>query len=163
MQTKEAIKAAMDLSSMVFNGYLGDLEDAELMKRPGKGCNHLAWQTGHLIASEVNLLESVCPGKAVELPEGFADAHSKETVDSDDASKFCTKEEYMELMAKVRESTKAALDELTDEQLDSPAPENFQAFCPTVGHMFVLIGNHPMMHAGQLVPVRRELGKPVLF
>ncbi len=163
MNTKEAIKAAMDISTMVFKGYLSDLEDAEIMKRPGKGCNHLAWQVGHLIASEVDLLESICPGKGAKLPDGFANAHSKECVGSDDASQFSSKDEYLALMDQVREATISALDALTDEQLDEAAPEHFQAFCPTVGHMFVLIGTHPMMHAGQLVPVRRELGKPVVF
>jgi hypothetical protein len=163
MQTKDAIRAAMDVSSMVFKGYLGDLDDAEMMNRPGPGCNHLAWQCGHLTASEVHLLESICPGKAAALPEGFAEAHSKETAGSDDASQFLKKDEYLELMDKVRESTVAALDELSDEALDEPSPENFRNFCPTVGHMFVLIGTHPMMHAGQIVPVRRKLDKPVLF
>lgn len=153
----------MDTSLMVFNGYLGDLEDAELMQRPGDGCNHPAWQVGHLIASEVSLVDSICPGKAVELPAGFADAHSKETAGSDDASKFHTKAEYLELMEKVRAGTIAALESLPEEQLDAPSPEHFRDFCPTVGHMFILIGTHHMMHAGQLVPVRRKLGKPVLF
>lgn len=163
MNAKDAIKGAMDFSTMVFKGYLSDLEDAEIMKRPGKDCNHLAWQAGHLIASEVSLLESICPGKGAELPEGFADAHSKECVGSDDASKFHSTGEYLALMDQVREATVSALDGMTDEQLDEPAPEHFQAFCPTVGHMFILIGTHPMMHAGQLVPIRRELGKPILF
>ncbi len=98
MNTKDAIRAAMDTSFMVFKGYLGDLDDADLMQRPGEGCNHLAWQVGHLTASEVSLLEGICPGKAAELPAGFAEAHSKETAGSDDATKFCTKAEYLELM-----------------------------------------------------------------
>ena len=34
MNTKEAIRAAMETSLMVFKGYLGDLEDADLMERP---------------------------------------------------------------------------------------------------------------------------------
>ena len=163
MQTKDAIKATMNLCSMVFDGYISDLEDAELMNRPGEGCNHLAWQIGHLIASETNLLESVCPGKSAALPDGFAEAHGKENVDCDDASKFCTKEEYTSLWQQVRSATFAALDGLSDEALDAPSPEDFQAFCPTVGQMFILIGTHPMMHAGQIVPVRRKLEKSVMF
>ncbi len=119
MNTKDAIRAAMDTSFMVFKGYLGDLDDADLMQRPGEGCNHLAWQVGHLTASEVSLLEGICPGKAAELPAGFAEAHSKETAGSDDTSKFCTKAEYLELMDQVREATKAALDELPEEELDA--------------------------------------------
>ena len=163
MNTKEAIQAAMDVSSMVFNGYISDLEDGELMNRPGEGCNHLAWQIGHLIASEGHLLNSVCPGKACELPEGFAEAHGKENTSCDDASQFKTRDEYLSLMSKSREATKAALNEMSDEQFDAEAPEDFRSFCPTVGHMFVLIATHPMMHAGQCVPVRRQLNKPVMF
>jgi uncharacterized damage-inducible protein DinB len=133
------------------------------MRRPAEGCNHLAWQIGHLTASEVSLLETICPGKAAELPSGFADAHSKETAGSDDPTQFQTKEQYLALMDEVRGSTLAALDELTDEALDEPAPEQFRSFCPTVGHLFTLIATHHMMHAGQIVPVRRQLGKPVVF
>ena len=163
MQSKDAIRAAMDISFTVFKGYLSDLDDAEMMCRPGPGCNHLAWQCGHLTAAEVRLLESICPGKAAELPAGLAEAHSKETAGSDDASQFLSKDEYLGLMDQVRESTLAALDELSDDELDVPSPESFRSFCPTVGHMLILIGTHPMMHAGQIVPVRRQLDKPVMF
>ena len=163
MNTKDAIYASMDLSMTVFNGYLADLDDADLLIRPADGCNHLAWQIGHLIASEVNLLEGICPGKAADLPDGFAAAHSKDTAGSDDASAFRSKAEYLALFEKVRQATKAALEEMSDDQLSAPAPENFRSFCPTVGHMFVLIGTHPMMHSGQIVPLRRKLHKPVVF
>jgi hypothetical protein len=163
MQTKEAIRGAMELSTMVYKGYLGDLEDNELLTRPGEGCNHLAWQVGHLIASEVSLLDSICPGKAASLPEGFAEAHSKDTAASDDPAKFLTKTQYLELMDQVHAATLKALEEIPDQELDSPSPENLRSFCPTIGHTFLLIATHPMMHAGQCVPVRRKLGKPVLF
>jgi len=118
---------------------------------------------GHLINSEVNILNGVCPGKGAELPDGFAEAHSKETADSDDASKFLSKDEYLSLFEKVRQSTLDALNETSDQQLSEQGPEAFRSFCPTVGHVFTLIGTHPMMHAGQIVPVRRKLNKPVMF
>jgi hypothetical protein len=34
---------------------------------------------------------------------------------------------------------------------------------PTVGHIYLLIATHQLMHAGQFVPVRRALGKPVVI
>lgn len=163
MNSKDAIRAAMDVSAMVFKGYLSDLEDKQLFLRPGDGCNKLAWQIGHLISSEVSLLESICPGKGAALPDGFDEAHSKEAAATDDESKFLSLEEYMSLFDTVRASTLAAMDELSDEDFDAEAPEHFRSFCPTVGHMLVLIGTHPMMHAGQIVPVRRKLDKPVMF
>ena len=60
-------------------------------------------------------------------------------------------------------SSLAALDAMADADLDKPSPENFQQFCPTMGDMFTLIATHPMMHAGQFVIVRRQLGKPILM
>lgn len=163
MNTKEAIQSAMDMSLYVLNAYLSDLSDADLMRRPGAGCNHLAWQLGHLISSEVNLLNSVCPGKGAELPAGFAEQHSKEMAGSDDASKFFKKQEYQDLFQKVRTATLKALAEIGDAELDQPSPEWIRATFPQVGQMFTLIGTHPMMHAGQFVVVRRQLGKPVLM
>ena len=163
MNAKDAIRGTMDLSLMVLKSYFGDMTDAELLHRPGPGCNHLAWQLGHLIASEASLLNMVCPGSAAELPSGFAEQHNKETCGSDDAAKFCSKQQYTDLLEKTRAATIAALDALPDARLDEPAPERMRSICPTVGAFFGLIATHPMMHAGQFVPVRRALGKPVVI
>ena len=118
---------------------------------------------GHLISSEVQLLEGAAPGAGIELPAGFAEAHAKENCNSDDASVFCKKDEYVALFDKVREASKTALANFADADLDKPAPEQFQSFCPSMGDYFVLIATHPMMHAGQFVVVRRQLGKPILM
>jgi hypothetical protein len=149
---------------MVLKSYVGDLSDADLLKRPHAGCNHLAWQLGHLIAAECQLLNMLRPGTAPELPAGFAEQHSKERTADDNAANFFTKDEYLALYDKVREATHAALDTVTDPELDQPNPkEDFRSMFPTVGSMYVLLATHPMMHAGQFVPVRRELGKPVVI
>ncbi|MAT72791.1 MAG: hypothetical protein CMJ58_25200 [Planctomycetaceae bacterium] len=161
MNTPDAINAAAGMSTMVLSKYLEDLDDADLLRRPGPGCNHLAWQLGHLISSEAALLNSVAPGAAAELPDGFAEQHGKDATNADDPAKFCSKAQYLELFEQARAATKAALEGLSAEVLDAPAPEHMRSFFPTVGHMFMLMAMHPMMHAGQFVPVRRELGKPV--
>ncbi len=163
MQTKDAIRSTMNVSTFVLNSYISDLDDDDLLRRPGKGCNHLAWQLGHLINSEAQLVNSICPGKGATLPAGFAEQHSKETTQSNDKSKFHSKQKYQELFEHVRGATLAALDAIPEAELDGPSPEHFRQHFPTVGDIFVLIATHPMMHAGQFVVVRRELGKPVLI
>ena len=163
MNAKDALRSTMDLSLFVLEKYVSDLSDADLLMRPGPGCNHLAWQLGHLIASEVGLLSGICPGKAAELPAGFAEKHDKDKTGSDDPSQFCTKQEYLDLFAKARAATQAALAELPEATLDAPSPERLRSMFPTVASVFTLIGTHPMMHAGQFVVVRRQLGKPVLI
>lgn len=163
MNAKDAIRSSANFSSMVLKTYISDLDDADLLRRPGEGCNHLAWQLGHLISSEVMLLEKVAPGQGIELPDGFADAHSKENSGSDDASSFLKKDEYVELFDQVRAWSNGVLDGYPDDDFDKESPEDFRSFCPTLGEMFTLIATHPMMHAGQFVVVRRQAGKPILM
>lgn len=163
MNAQDAIRTTLETSSMILNSYLGDFSDADLMCRPGKGCNHIAWQLGHLLSSECHLLEAIQPGAAAELPAGFAEKHSKETCGDDDASNFCTKAEYLDLFEKVHAATLVALQKTSAEGLDAESPEQFREMFPTVGNIYVLIASHGMMHAGQLVPVRRNLGKPVVI
>jgi hypothetical protein len=109
------------------------------------------------------LLEGVTPGKGIKLPEGFAAAHAKENCSNDSPSSFLGRDRYIELFDSVRAASLAALNDYPAADLDKPAPEAYRAFCPTMGDMFVLIATHPMMHAGQFVIVRRQLGKPILM
>lgn len=163
MNAKDAIRSSANLSSLVLTAYISDLDDADSMRRPGEGCNHLAWQLGHLISSEVQLLDKVAPGQGIELPDGFADAHSKEACRNDDPASFHGKQTYLDLFDQVRVASLSALDAYPQSDLDNPAPESFREFCPTMGDLFTLIATHPMMHAGQFVIVRRQLGKPIVI
>lgn len=163
MNAREALKASFPQAEMICNAYLGDLTDEELLARPVPGVNHIAWQMGHLIAAENGMIEQVCPGSMPALPEGFKQKHSKETAGSDDPSAFCTKDEYMKLAAEQRAATLKALDSLSDEDLDKPAPESLQRLGPNVAGIFSMQPVHWLMHAGQWAVTRRKLGRPALF
>ncbi|MEJ7593298.1 MAG: DinB family protein [Planctomycetaceae bacterium] len=163
MDVKSAIKETFGISNMVLNSYVGDFTDAELMRRPGPGCNHVAWQLGHLISSECGLMNQIQAGAAPALPAGFEERHSKENTASDNAADFLTQQEYVDLASKVHDEVIAFLDAYPEKQLDDPGPEHFRNMFPTIGSMFLLIATHSMMHAGQIVPLRRQLGKPVVI
>jgi hypothetical protein len=163
MLAKDAIRECAELSRMVLKRYIEDLSDAELCRRPGPGCNHVAWQLGHLISSECSLLNLVRPGSAPELPAGFAEQHDKDHTASDDPSQFCTKNEYLKLLDQVHAASMKVLETFSPEDFDQPAPERLRNMFPTMGATMLLIASHPMMHAGQFVPVRRALGKPVVI
>ena len=163
MNTKDTIRETLNLSHFILKSYVGDLTDADLMRRPGPGCNHIAWQLGHLIASECSLLNGIQAGSAPSLPAGFEDQHSKAKATGDDPKQFHTKAQYLELTEKVHAATLALLERFPEADFAKPAPENFRKMFPTMGNMFILIATHPMMHAGQVVPVRRALGKPVVI
>ncbi|WP_298859162.1 DinB family protein [uncultured Gimesia sp.] len=157
------IKDELQLPTFVVQGYIQDLTDEDLMRRPVENANHIAWQLGHLIVAEHDLNNMVCPDSMPDLPEGFTEKHGKETASSDDQAAFCTKDEYLAYMAEQRAGTLALLDTLSDEDLQKPSPEKLQQFGATVGAVIAGQSAHWMMHAGQWVIVRRQLGKEAMF
>jgi len=163
MNAREALRVSMDAPTMIVNSYLGDLSDADLLVRPVEGANHIAWQLGHLIASEHKIIEAVCPGSMPPLPEGFAEKYTTETSGSDDAGDFLTKDEYLQLAGEQRVGTLAALEKISDDDLDAPGPEAMREFIPTTAAAFSLQPSHWLMHAGQWAVIRRKLGRSPLF
>lgn len=163
MSIAKQIKNELAFPAYVVSGYIGDLSDADLLRRPCEGANHIAWQLGHLIAAENQLNNALRPDSMPALPEGFAEKHSKETATSDNADDFCTKAEYEALMKEQRDGTLALLDQLSDEDLEQPSPDSLKMLGPTIGSVIAMQSSHWMMHAGQWVIVRRQLGKEAMF
>lgn len=162
MNAKEPIKYMLASNQGMLKMFLGDLSDADLLVRPAPNANHAAWQLGHLIVSEIELLSAIGV-PPVTLPPGFKEKHTKQTAGNDSPSAFLTKAEYIELADKVRNAALAALEKLPDAELDKPTTGPMAQFAPNVGTMFLLVANHTMMHAGQFTVLRRKLGKPILF
>lgn len=160
MNATDAIRNDLAMSQRIIDAYIGDLEDSDLLVRPLPEMNHIAWQLGHLIGSERNIVEMIKPGSCPPLPDDFNEGHGRKTYDVDDPSKFYTKSRYQELWKTQREATLAVLQSLTEEDLDR-TDDKFPAMAPSVGRLMGMCGTHPLMHAGQFVAVRRKLGKPV--
>ncbi len=163
MNAVDALKSNIQMADMICGAYLGDLSNEDLMQRPHSGCNHLNWQLGHLVSSDNSMFNGMFAGEMPALPEGFAEKYSKENKDSDDPAAFCTKDELMEIHQAQRAAVMAKLDSLSDADLDAPGPESLRSFAPTVGAVLAMLGSHWIMHAGQWVIVRRELGKDVVI
>jgi uncharacterized damage-inducible protein DinB len=161
---KEVVRIALSSTQPLLSMYLTDLSDADLLVRPVPNANHIAWQLGHLIKSEVDLIKSQVPlAEFPSLPAGFAEQYTKETAKTDSPKNFKTKAQYLDLFDQVRRATLASLDRLTDEDLDKATTGNMAAFAPNLAAFYILVSNHTLMHAGQITAVRRKLGKPVLF
>jgi hypothetical protein len=162
VDSRQALKAAIDSGNFICEGYLGDLTDAEIMVRPVPGTNHIAWQLGHIIAAEHQMVELLRPKSMPPLPDGFAEKHTKETAGIDDPKKFLTKAEYLAAMKAQRAGTLAALAKMSDADLDGPAPKQL-SFLKSAAEVFVMQCSHWLMHAGQWAVVRRKLGRKPLF
>jgi hypothetical protein len=160
MKANDALKLSIDMGKMIATSYLGDLTEAELMKRPAPGCNHITWQLGHLIAGECEMIDKVAPGTMPKLPEGFGAKYTKETAASDNPADFHSKSELMAVFEKVRAKTLENLAKTSEADLDKPTGIEY---APTVGAMYELQGSHWVMHAGQWAVIRRQCGRPPLF
>jgi hypothetical protein len=165
MTGKDAIRTALMGTQQVLNWYISDLSDADLLVRPAPNANHIAWQLGHLINSEIGLLgpKNVPGATYPELPAGFADQHGKGTAAAEPPKGFLSKEEYSKLFNRFRSASLENLAKLSDSDLDKPITGDMAKFAPTLGALFLLESNHTLMHAGQFTVVRRKLGRPVLF
>ena len=163
MNAKDVLKADLSRARWITGMLLDDWSDEDLMVRPVPGANHTAWQLGHLIGSEHRMISAICPGQMPALPEGFAEAYTKETAASDNAADFHTKSEYLELYDQQRQATMKLLEELDEARLDEPGPEEMKQLAPTIGEIFHLAGDHEVMHHGQFSVARRAMGKPVKF
>jgi len=163
MSPKDVIRTDLLSSAHVVGLYLDDLSDSDIMVRAVPGMNHIAWQLGHIIAGENHFANLVRPGSMPALPDGFAEEHAKEAAACDDPSKFRTLAEYRSVWNAQREGTLAALEAVSEADLDKADPGKFPEYAPTVARLLQLIAMHPVMHAGQWVAVRRLRNKPVVM
>src|SRR5262249_46530255 len=115
MDIKQAIISGLGQADSIVDAYLADLTPAELLVRPAPGANHLAWQLGHLIASERYLVDKAAPGAPAALPAGFAERHTKQTAGSDRAEDFLTKDEYLRVGKATRADTLRVVEGLAPE------------------------------------------------
>lgn len=163
MHAREAIKSSIDMANYIASGYLEDLSDSDLLVRPVPGANHIAWQLGHIINSTQQMFDAAFPGTLSPLPAGFKEKYAKENAASDDPAAFHKKTEYQKIIAGQHEAVLKKLAEVSDADLDKPAPEEFKDYLKNIGDLFSIQGSHLLMHAGQWAVVRRKLGRKPLF
>ena len=162
MTGKVALKAVLSTTQTMLPMFFAELTDDDLQKPPVPGANNIAWQMGHLIASEGSLGAQL-GASYPELPEPLKALSTGTSSKTNPDGGRLSKDDYLSWFNRVRKATIAAVDNLSEADFDKPTTGPMKDFAPTVGDLVVLIGNHTMMHVGQFSVVRRSLGKPVLF
>ena len=163
MDIRDALKNNYQTSQMVCGAFLSDLTDEEAMLRPHPKCNHINWQVGHIIVSENSMANACAEGAVSVLPEGFTEKYSKETATVDDPAAFVPHSQLLKIASAQGEAVLKMIDGLKDSDFEKPAPESMQSYAPNIGAVVNMLGSHWMMHAGQWVIVRRELGRDVVI
>jgi hypothetical protein len=163
MNAHDALKTTIGIGQFVSMAYLADLTDADLMRRAAPGANHINWQLGHLILDDHNHITAILPGAMPPLPKDFERIYSKDSASSDDTKAFLDKATLLKAFEEQRAALLKALDSVSAEDLDRPAPEKYLQYAKNWGAIFELAGSHWLMHCGQWAIVRRQMGKPALF
>ena len=164
MRAKEVVKIALTSTQNLVPMYLSDVTDAEVAVHPVPGANNIAWQLAHLTTAEEYLLGDQLPGvQYPEIPAAIANLGNERTGKVDPPGGYLSKAQYVEWFNKMRAATIAAVDKLSDSDLDRPVTNTMAKFAPTLGALLILTANHPLMHGGQFTVVRRALNKPVAF
>jgi len=163
MKAQDVFRSNGQMSLWLISEYLKDMTDKELLSRPAPSANHTAWQLGHIISANNNMLESLKAGSAPELPEGFMNSYTKDKSSVDDPASFHKKDEYLRLLGAQYEAAAELASQFSEAELDKPGPEKFQKLAPTIGALINIINNHLLLHYGQITIVRRQLGRSAIF
>ena len=157
---KNALSSAQDAMLMI----MGDLSDADITVHPVPGANNIAWQLAHLANAEKYLLGDQVPGvQYPEIPAAIATLGNERTGKVDPPEGYLPKAKYLECFAKMRAATIAAVEKLSEADLDKPTTNMMAKHAPTLGDLLILTANHTLMHGGQFTVVRLALNKPVVF
>ena len=163
MSPKDAIRMGIDAGDMITNAYINDLDDSELLLRPVPGMNHIAWQLGHLIAAERHFVEMIKPGSCPALPEGFAEAHSKETSTLDDPVEVPSRGPSTRSSGRRSGPRRSPFSTAYPKPTSTRPTPVIRNLPRRVAALLGMVGTHALMHCGQFVAVRRKVGKPVVI
>src|SRR5436190_15230801 len=135
MQAKDLAKTALASTQYLLQMYLGDLADADLQVRPVPGANYIGWQLAHLISSEKAMMTELLPGAQYpELPASLVSLGDTKAATLPANGQF-TKAEYLDWFGKVRSATIAAVENLSDSDLDKPTSGPMSQLAPNLGAM----------------------------
>jgi uncharacterized damage-inducible protein DinB len=142
-----------------------DLQDAQLEGTMPNGGNSAHWILGHLILSEAQMCRGFAMGQENPYESWTALFKGGSTPDPEGKG-YPPYEELLKTFSEEREHTISILQGLSEEDLESkPAivMEGYEEFFPNKAAVFIVNGNHPFMHRGQLADIRRRLGRPILM
>jgi uncharacterized damage-inducible protein DinB len=156
----ESLAFGLSSSGMMLTRYVADLTAEEFHHRPSPNANCAAWTVGHLAMTDRNGLKRL-GAPLPELPEGFEKRFSRDE-GCPQAQEFGDVKQIVAVFEDHRKRLIEAVKKATQQQLDEKMPKPI-AMATTIGEALSFLGVHTAMHAGQIVMIRRSLGRPPLF
>lgn len=123
----------------------------------GVPLNPPAWIVGHLVVTLGDLAKRL--GQSVALPVGWQERFGNSSIPATGAEDYPPKDELLRRLDDVATAIDRGLDDLPEERLAEPMPEQFRKMVPTLGDEVAFTGIlHAAIHIGQLTSWRRCMG-----
>ena len=128
--------------------------------------NHAMWIVGHLGLAD-NSFTSRFREQLADKPAGWDELFWFGSELQSDRGVYPSSDEVLTYFRNRRETLLSTIDDLTDDELQAPAPPAGEmhpvAGAPCIGHILLFAASHEWMHSGQLTVARRGLGHTPLF
>ncbi len=163
MQTKEAIKFALNVSNGAVMSEIDKMSDAATtFPTPNGGC-HPLWVLGHLTMVEGMIPAALFGDKNPVAEWGQYFGENSEPVA--DASAYPSFDTIRKKYAELREQNLALLESLSEADLDKPSkapPKGREQEFSTFGKSFLVVALHQSMHRAHATDALRAAGRTVL-
>jgi hypothetical protein len=155
MDKKENLKFILEMNRGIIQKLTGDITEQESIDQAGTVINHIKWQIAHLAFYVDWLIEKF--GGEKTLTDEWAEI-CKGGADVPDNSMFPSFEELRSLFFKLYDRLTALIEKADDAYLDEVL-ELSPNFKSSRMNAAIYIGTHEQYHSGQIVVIRKALGR----
>jgi hypothetical protein len=143
---------------------LSDIEESRWFESPAPGVQHVAWQVGHLAASQVVLIHSRCFARKQTdvLGEPFVKQFGRGSAPVPDATAYPPIAEIRRVFDAIHVEGIQLIRTLSDADLQQPTHGDPHPMFVTKGQCIGMVAMHESFHAGQIALTRRIFGKSAL-
>lgn len=143
---------------------LEDIEETRWFESPAPGIQHIAWQVGHVAASQAVLIHNRCLNIPVAqvVPESITKQFGRGSKPVGDPAAYPPLAEIRGLFDGVQADCLARIRQMTESDIDLPAYGDPHPMFAKRGEAVAMAVMHEAFHAGQIALTRRLFGKAAL-
>lgn len=143
---------------------LADIEEFRWFEMPCSPTGHVAWQVGHLAASQIVLVHHRCGDRplAEALPEAIRLMFGRGSTPVADPTRYPPISEIRSLFERTQQEVIGMVRRFSVTDLESPAGTEPHPMFTTKAGAISMAFMHETFHGGQIAMLRRAFGKAAL-
>ena len=143
---------------------LADIDEARWFDAPAPGAGHVAWQVGHLAASQVVLVHVRCFDRTYtdHLSAAFRDAFGRGSTPVANPAAYPPISDIRAAFERIHRESIELISGLNPAELDATVFGEAHPMFSTKGGAIGMAALHETFHAGQIALIRRLAGKAPL-